>query len=245
MNKIPTVIIATPGMERFKPLANALEHGDLFDIIILRATMGHELLQASDEEKECELKNYGRFLTANERACSISHAQARRIISESKIGGIIFEDDARILHLALLQEVAIDYLERFKDKKRVLNLVQYHPESSVKRFGKFPDVPRYFPLLAESPLAVATIQTKFAAADLNQGAKTYSQVSDWPHSNCRFHILRRPLVSHGDEDTSSVIGKKEERIDLGSLDLVKNLDVRRVYLLMKRKLDLVIIRILQ
>lgn len=245
MTEIPIVVIDTPGLSRSEPLIEKLKESAIFNLIILKATMGYELEKFTNRDETKEIARYGRLLTYNERACSISHVKARKIISESELGGIILEDDARIIDLDLLQSVSTRYLHKFRGKRRVLSLLSYSEFPTEASCEKKSVNPKFIPLLAESPLAVATVLTNLAAFNLVEAAQISSQVSDWPKNRCRFHILTKPLVKHGDGKTSSVIGNVNQRVESHSHGLKKPWSGRILFLKIRRKIDLLLIRVTQ
>ena len=210
MIKIPAVIISTPNSGRLLPLIDKLSATNTFEPILLTATMGENLKLPSEYETRKELENYGRTLTQNERACAISHTQARDIIAESPIGGIIFEDDARILDLLSLEKSTVDFLLKYGETYSALGLVQYSRFKKVSR-PSF-QIPRFRRLLSEVPLAVATVLTKNAARKLTESASSSSQIADWPSSGCKYYFLAPGCVRHGDESSGTVIGDSSTRI---------------------------------
>ena len=71
---------------------------------------------------------------------------------------------------------------------------------------------RFRKLLAETPLAVATVLTPIAADEILKSAATSSQTADWPKSKCRFYILSEGCVRHGDATSGTVIGDTAMRV---------------------------------
>ena len=245
MGKIPSVVIATPSSDRAKPLLESLEKSEIFEIFLISATMGYELVPASNHDTANELRNYGRLLTPNERACAISHNNAREIIARSNHGGVIFEDDARILNLTLMEEVVQRFLEVKHGKNRILSLLNYKLKTDAELCTSNLRFPSFIPLFAEAPLAVATVQTNVAAADLVSNSLDRSKVADWPKCNAKFYILRLPVVNHGDASTNSIIGNSEERVQATSSLSIRPERLRQVILKVRRKIDLLIIQLFQ
>jgi GR25 family glycosyltransferase involved in LPS biosynthesis len=244
MRKIPVVIIATPNSERHHPLKQSILTSEAFEVHLIRATMGSELGEPSISSEKSEIVSYGRVLSQNERACSISHQRARHLIAESELGGIIFEDDARVVNLATLQQAVQKFLELHVGKKSILGLLQYENRPFLGTNSRHFNEVKIIPLLKECPLAVATVFTPFAARELAAMADRKSQLADWPLSKCRFYFLARGCIMHGDSQTESVIGLTESR-KFGSspvpiADLVK-MKVRRLI----QKLDLIWIELMQ
>ena len=210
VNRIPAVIIQTPNSERFLPLFKAISKSKVLEPVLVGATMGHLLSGVNEEFIEQEMLRYGRVLTQNERACAISHSEARKVITHSQQGGIVFEDDARVIDLNHLEQVTLGFLAKFSNQSSALGLLDYknlHVEgcanNSPLRFRK---------LLAETPLAVATVLTPIAADEILKSAATSSQTADWPKSKCRFYILSEGCVRHGDATSGTVIGDTAMRV---------------------------------
>jgi len=210
VDKFPVFIIRTPNSERIIPLLSQLAKCKTVEAVIVDATMGKDLDEPSLISRTYEMNHYGRYLTQNERACAISHTQARKHISDTGFGGVVLEDDARIWDHIGFEEAIKYFLENHKNKAGVLSLLNYVTQIPIgpsTRTG-----PQIHKLLAESPLAVAAVITPMAATELVGSATTYSQTADWPSSRCKFYILESGVVKHGDENTQSVIGKTIDRV---------------------------------
>lgn len=213
MKRIPAVVIQTPNSERFLPLFEVLKNSKIFEPVLMVATMGVDLPETNQPFERQEISRYGRVLSRNERACAISHTRAREIIAESDKGGLILEDDARILDLQILESVSQEFLEEKGKSPSALGLLDYSGATdSSKRNRSHLNHGRFHRLLAEAPLAVGTLLTPEAAVGLVTSAGEYSQLADWPHAKCKFYFLSRGCISHGDLTTSSVIGDPSIRI---------------------------------
>jgi len=208
MDLIPLVIIATPSQDRSAPLLNTLKNSTIFDVIKLEATLGENLKIPTPQILVDELVKYGRSLTQNERACSLSHTAARTIIQKSTRGGVVLEDDARITSLSQFESSVLDFLEKKMSFKKILSLVQYDDKVSQEELCNANNLIR---LPGACPLAVAYALTPVAAENLNLNSSKSSGVSDWPDSGCTYYILRNGLVRHGDEKSISIIGTVETR----------------------------------
>lgn len=210
MQRIPAVIIQTPNSDRFFPLFEVIGKSELFEPILVSATMGYSLSGSEERFIQGEMLRFGRELTQNERACAISHSKAREIIAQSKHGGIVFEDDARILDLEYLERVTSAFLMKRSELNSALGLLEYKDNDS--RAGRYNSSPKFRRLFAETPLAVATVLTPLAACKLIASAANSSQTADWPRSECHFFILSQGCVRHGDTFSGSVIGETSRRV---------------------------------
>jgi hypothetical protein len=209
MDQIPLVIIASPKQDRSAPLQNSLKASSIFKVVKLDATMGAELGAPKSLAVTQELIRFGRTLTQNERACAISHSQARTLIKKSSIGGVVLEDDARILDLGEFEKIVCAFLGSQPPQKKVLSLIRYHAKNDQRPSRKKTN--RLFRLPGSCPLAVAYALTPKAAEELNYQSSKTSSVSDWPDSSCIYYFPRIGLVRHGDEQTNSIIGQVEIR----------------------------------
>ncbi len=239
MQRIPAVIIQTPNSERFLPLLEVICKSEVFEPVLIVATMGYSLSGENEEFIQEEVLRYGRVLTQNERACAVSHSEARNVIAQSQHGGIIFEDDARVIDLEHLEQAALSFLAKFSNVNSALGLLDYknqHVEgctnSKPLRFRK---------LLAETPLAVATVLTPIAASEILKSAITSSQTADWPKSKCRFFILSDGCVRHGDETSGSVIGDTAMRVSGKPPQLFSPHSLVSTYRRLLQKLDTILI----
>jgi hypothetical protein len=151
----------------------------------------------------------GRSLTIQELGCAKAHYLAREVIAVSKIGGLIFEDDARLHEPEKILEVALDFLDKHRGQSRILNFC----ESSLTPF-KFNVSTHLVKLWGYSPLAVAYALTPEAARELNRANSKINWVSDWPYSKVNHFVSVPALVAHGDEKSGSEIA-----ILLGGQDL--------------------------
>jgi len=177
---------------------------------LIVATMGYSLPCDNQDEIQEEVLRYGRVLTRNERACALSHSEARRIIAQSRQGGIVFEDDARVIEIEHLERAAIGFLKKFSGMSSALGLLDYN--NNHLDFCTYNLPLRFRKLLAETPLAVATVITPRAASEFLESAATSSQIADWPKSKCRFFILADGCVRHGDTKSGTVIGDTATRV---------------------------------
>jgi GR25 family glycosyltransferase involved in LPS biosynthesis len=236
VDKIPVFIIRTPNSERIIPLLSQLSKCRIFEVVIVDATMGKDLNEPTLMSRTFEMRHYGRYLTQNERACAISHTQARKQISDTGFGGVVLEDDARIWdHLGFEQAVKY-FLENHKNKAGVLSLLSYVTEIPIGSSTR--TNPRIHKLFAESPLAVATAITPVAARELVDSATKYSQTADWPTSRCKFYVLESGVVKHGDENTESIIGETIDRVHHKTNPMKSLVSLIRLRRRILQKLDL-------
>lgn len=240
---LPVVIITTPQSKRVEPLLDRLNGDVRFVVTQIDATMGQSMQEPTELSLISEHRNYGRSLSQGERACAVSHQRARAIISHSDFGGIILEDDARIIDLDRLYYHSSQFLQKKSNQPRILSLVSYYSNEPKIQIGKLRQL--YFPLFSDAPLAVAAAMTPTAASQLVSSSKKSSMVADWPHSRCRFYILRKGVINHGDSETSSVIGHVDSRISQLKVSLLFPYGINRIPKRIIQKLDQYLIKTIQ
>jgi len=187
-------------------LKNSLENHAGISIHIIQARMistSSELEKSAirvDREYFWALTN--RNLTLPEIGCAFSHNMARRECAQLEFGGVILEDDARIVDVSRFVSSSILFLEKFQGTSSILSLT-YGPvlNSSRASSTRF----QLIELLGDAPLAVAYAVTPLAAKRLFQANNPVKYVSDWPKIEASNYCLLHPVVSHGDVNTQSTI----------------------------------------
>jgi GR25 family glycosyltransferase involved in LPS biosynthesis len=213
LNALRVVIISTPESERSRVLESTLS-GDLrFRLISLNATVANtyrELEELNLEYSQSKFKIFeNRLMRPKEIACAYSHNLARKLIKDSNIGGLILEDDARLLDTDKLFEIVSQFLKVKYNTSSILNLTGLNDfkltSSKKSSFKKIYSVPN---------LAVGYALTPLAAGELLASNNPVTYVSDWPNSKVKFYIPSINIVVHGDDKTKSYIlgNQKDYRI---------------------------------
>jgi GR25 family glycosyltransferase involved in LPS biosynthesis len=126
---IPAIVLRTPNSDRYLPLLRSLKIEKRFEIKIVDSFMAksYEDIKHRIDKFNPAIRNgfYGRALNASEIACAITHNIAREILSTSEVGGLIFEDDARIICLDGFYESAYNFLNSNLEKKSILNFTAF------------------------------------------------------------------------------------------------------------------------
>lgn len=206
--KILVVIIQTPNSDRYIPLSDDFYEDSRFELVFSPATM----LYSNDEILNKNISRYnsyfnffvGRDLSPGEVGCADSHNAARFLISQNSFGGIILEDDARLIDKNTLVPQIIDFLSRHQDEEAVLSLTRFRNSSSKSPHQLGPTL-QVFRLIGQPDLAVAYALTKKAADALVRANTPIKWVSDWPMSTCKFFTVFPEIFLHGDQDTKSII----------------------------------------
>jgi len=208
--KIPAIVISDLGSHRSDPLVKVLRQEPEIEIEMVNAVIvqqiedvDHSLIQVDQNLAQCYL---GRSLLPGEIGCAKSHNIAREMISSSKMGGIIFEDDARVTNVESIVRNARSFLEENQDKAAILSLSGWKPRKYSANEGVPKKIDsRFIRLLGVPPLALAYVITPAAAKLLKESNSVINTVADWPFSKCKFFLLDHILAFHGDENTVSLI----------------------------------------
>jgi GR25 family glycosyltransferase involved in LPS biosynthesis len=199
VSPIPIIVLASKNVSRTEAFLRAWEAAPRVSITIAPGVY-LDWSEAPVDPLNTFQNIIGRALTIQELGCAKAHYLARGVIADSEIGGIIFEDDARLLEPEKILKVAIEFLEKHRGQSRILNLC----ESSLSPF-EFNVSTHLEQLWGYSPLAVAYVLTPEAARELNLANSQINWVSDWPYSKVTHFVCVPALVAHGDENSGSEI----------------------------------------
>lgn len=205
-SQIQIFIIETPDSDRSKRLKDSLGRDPRVHLEVIQAKMIRNASDLKDSGIQVESEFFwaltNRSMSFPEIGCAFSHNVARHAIAQSQYGGIVFEDDARIINLDLLIEVVSKFLLKHKNESALLSLTHsVFPASGSIILSSVRD----YRLLGDSPLAVAYALTPIAAEGLLTANEPLRYVSDWPEAQVKKFCLTYPLVLHGDTETQSVI----------------------------------------
>lgn len=226
--KLRVIVICTPNSNRSRELISSLESHPEIDLHQLQATMldSESPLLAVESEiaVEASKKIYGRILSPGEFGCSYSNNVARRTISKIPAGGIILEDDARLVDIDKFIETSRNFLRKHKHNAAVLALYHIQGESGsyVTRKRIRND---YIRFLGHPTFTVAYALTSEAARRLVAANTPVKFVADWPIARVRFYGVAKNLVHHGDESTQSTILKSQSDLDKRQLGVAKRLSI--------------------
>jgi GR25 family glycosyltransferase involved in LPS biosynthesis len=201
---IDVIVLRTPQSDRFRPIQKVFEKDDRFRITLLDSTMANDYLSLNRIGVDFEQNFFnffeGRNMTPREIACAHTHNLGRQLISNNINGGVILEDDARIIDINEFYKQVEYFLDKFKDSNSILNLTGFR---NIKNRNRS-DVD-LFKLMGYPDLAVAYALTKSAATNLLFSNTPISMVADWPIVKSKYYVPYNPFVQHGDKNTSSVI----------------------------------------
>ena len=199
-------VIQTPNSTRSTPLLTSMAKDSRVRVTIVPAVIIRDEVDLVKYEIDVRKDEFWaltrRHMSYSEIGCAAAHNLARKLVSESEFGGVIFEDDARILDLANFINCIDNFLKELQDTCALLSL-NYGLNVKISRNKLY----SFFKirLFGHPPLAVAYALTKPAASALLRANTPINYVADWPDSKVKFFCLNIPLVAHGDENTLSII----------------------------------------
>jgi len=211
--KLLVIIIRTPNSDRYLPIETMLKNDKRFEIEYIEASMTptYHDVRSKNIAYSTEIFEYfhGRKLTPAEIGCADSHNNARQIIQNQSDGGIIVEDDARIINVDTFFEMASKFLLSQNFNQSILNLTGFRQIGLEHSSNELPKNNRYIKLWGSPDLAVSYALTKKAAIELLKSNQPIMNVSDWPATECKYFVPLIPIVHHGDFITSSLIDSTE------------------------------------
>ena len=207
---IPVLIITERKSPRSKTLVEKLKEVENIDVVLVDAsiTPTYELCHEFDisySQKHARIST-GRELSPGEIGCAHSHNVARKIISNSKFGGVILEDDARICNTEIFRNSVMTFLRTKNAEASVLSLAGWKPRSlSENQHNAKNRVVEISKLFGVPPLAVGYALTPLAAKMLFDANSPVNSTADWPISECSYSVTNEILIFHGDNQTASII----------------------------------------
>lgn len=203
-------VLKTPNSNRSDRLIESLSRINGVDVNVVNSTMIFDYQEVIQNKIQVNY-NYasiymGRKILPTEIGCSHTHNVARNLLSKTKYGGVILEDDAEVINLVHFKDVCIEFLNANFGKPSVLSL--YNPEPQVDRDQKV--IPRFFPLFGFPKLAVGYAITPSASRNLLQSNSPIRFVADWPVSNSRYFMVKSSLVSHSHSVASTITQGAED-----------------------------------
>jgi GR25 family glycosyltransferase involved in LPS biosynthesis len=207
--KLFVVVIRTPNSNRYLPIDFSLKDDSRFEIVYVEASMTPSYSDISDKNILYSTETFeyfhGRKLMPAEIGCADSHNKARQLIQRRKIGGVILEDDARIISIDAFYLMATNFLTSQVSNPSILNFTGLNQKNLEISNYKFSNNIKYVKLWGTPALAVAYALTTRAASDLLQSNIPIKDVSDWPITKCRYFVPLIPQIRHGDLSTLSLI----------------------------------------
>jgi hypothetical protein len=207
---IPVLVITERNSHRSDLLVAKLKQISQFEIIMVDAAMTPTYQLCIDRnilyDQELAKVYLGRELFPGEIGCAFSHYSARKIIADSIFGGVILEDDARIIRPDIFFNSVVEFLHAQSERASVLSLAGWRPKPHLEhQDDRFERVMRSLKLFGVPPLALAYALTPSAAKELTDGTYPIKETADWPSSKCSFFVTHKVVAFHGDSGTSSII----------------------------------------
>ena len=210
LGSIPVLIITAHNSRRSDPLLHKLKEISQFEVSMVEAkiTPNFEVCNENNIVFNQNLAriSIGRELLPGEIGCAFSHYSARKIISDSKFGGVILEDDARISSPEIFCNSVTRFLQTQGGNTSVLSLAGWNPAPLLKNQNLvIENFVRNSKLFGVPPLALGYTLTPLAAKNLIHGSYPIKETADWPSSKCSFFVTNNILTYHGDAETPSII----------------------------------------
>ena len=206
--KLLVVIIRTPKSDRYIPIDSLLKDDQRFNLEYIEASMTPSYSEVSNKgiSYSSEVFEYfqRRKLTPEEIGCADSHNRARSIIRDNSFGGIILEDDARIIDVDLLFQEVNMFLAIHKNTASILNLTGFR-NLSKKKSSRI----SFTRILTQPDLAVGYALNSLASQYLLNANYPITDVADWPRSKCKYYVSSFRKIVHGDFNTKSLIDSNE------------------------------------
>jgi hypothetical protein len=207
--KLLVVVIRTPKSDRYLPIESLFKDDQRFKLEYIEASMTPSYSEVSNRSiaYSTEIFEYfqGRKLTPAEIGCADSHNRARDLIKSHTGGGLILEDDARIINIDSFFIMVTEFLSSQNSKSSILNLTGFRNIGLKASKNRSTSNNRYIKLWGNPDLAVSYALTQMAAAQLLNSKTPIMGVSDWPATQSNFFTPLVPLVWHGDLTTTSLI----------------------------------------
>ena len=237
MDKLLIVVISTPNSSRVLKLNEQLAFSNQINLVYVPAVMyrNYDVNFSQDIDLQFMQRLYARSILEGEIGCSISHNLARGLIADNVAGGVVLEDDARIIDLNRFIRSACNFLEEKKDAA-ILNLSTYKSVSdSYVDFLSQSLSAKYRKSIGPTPLALAYALNQQAALKLVELNTPIRYLADWPKPSVPFFFSKFPSVAHGDFETPSIIDPAGQRKSLARIWFSGNyLDFLRSYHSIKR-----------
>ena len=207
--KLLVVVIRTPKSDRYLPIESLFKNDQRFKLEYIEASMTPSYSEVSNRRitYSTEIFEYfqGRKLTPAEIGCADSHNRARDLIESYATGGVILEDDARIINIDSFFIMATEFLSSQNSKLSILNLTGFRNIGLEASKNRSTNNNRYIKLWGCPDLAVSYALTQKAAVELVKSNTPITEVSDWPTTQSNYFTPLVPLVWHGDSNTHSFI----------------------------------------
>lgn len=204
---IPIIIIEPPGSKRIEPLIESL--GKILHIEIIRipaimlSNVNFNTYASEIDIKKMSI-NIAKSPVLGEIGCALSHNVARRIISESSLGGVILEDDARILNTADFISTIRYFLSKKFEQDRVLGLLEWRSNSYKRKMNNQNQL-KIRKLFGVTPTTVGYALSPTAAKIILNANSPIRFMPDWPTTDVTYYATSFGLIAHGDKSSQSLI----------------------------------------
>lgn len=200
------IIIGDKGGSRIKPLYSLLLNDNRFSVKICSpvflTSFSDSKIKSSGFDVEKSTIYSLRKLSLAEIGCALAHNNAREYLSKKEFGGIILEDDARIVDIDYFYSAAKNFLE-LTQVAALLNMstsliseeLDYEPIWKINMRKQ----------KTYTSLSVGYALNKLGAESLSSTAHRFFSVADWPYAKISKYTLTYPAITHGDAFSASII----------------------------------------
>jgi len=200
MSNLNVIVISVPNSNRLNPLKAQLYLSNKFRVYIQAAEMFDKHASEFSPNYSKQKQIYGRHLSEGEIGCTISHWTIYKNFRFSDAPCVILEDDARIPNITNFESLIEKFIRHNSSKNAVLSLLPWRQEMAHDKFR-----PKINRLVGRTPLTVGYVITPRAMQELYLVNKDYAYLPDWPPSSTVFYTSVTGVISHGDDETFSLI----------------------------------------
>jgi len=219
---LDVVVVVTPNSDRSEPLMSSLSRQEKIRVHALNAVMLRSSAEVATStykfDQEFSHYVYSRLLRPGEIGCSISNTLARKSIARLENGGLILEDDARVVDMKKLVSTSMDFLNQFQGTSAVLSFYWTENPNYVSGLHSSMKMLRHF---GHPPYTVAYALTKEAANRLVESNTPARFLADWPICKVKFFVSLEDIVRHGDDQTTSVINVELTDLEQNRLGILR------------------------
>ena len=240
--KLFVVVIRTPNSDRYLPIKALLKNDKRFELEYLDASMTPTYLDVTSRDIAYSTEMFeffhGRKLAPAEIGCADSHNRARKLIQNREDGGVILEDDARIINVDSFFIMANKFLSSQVLNLSILSFTGFRKIGLKSSRNKLLEKNEFIKLWGSPDLAVSYALTKKAATELLKSNQPIIDVSDWPETACTYFVPLQPVIHHGDAATASLIDHTEASFRNGETIYKKLFKFTLIYFFFKKPIGI-------
>lgn len=223
---LDVVVIVTPSSDRADPLLNSLHRHEEIRLHTLDAVMLRSISDVAESahvfDHEFSDYVYSRSLRPGELGCSVSNTLARKFIAGFQNGGLVLEDDARVVDVNRLVISSKNFLDEFQGISAVLSFYWTESSKFTSARNSSKSTLRHY---GHPPYTVAYALTKEAAIRFVESNTPTRFLADWPICDVKYFVSLENIVRHGDSHTTSVINSKATDLKENHLGILRKVAI--------------------